>query len=114
MSLNWAMLDSSRRPVPLPEEAVSLSIPRVDIALNLKSAIARGTAHALRQIGTVYITNQRVGTGFISVFQANIALNSSYLFPKSPTPLLIHYPSHHLPSPRSPLCNRGSPLITSR
>jgi len=58
--LNWVMLDDSRRPVPLPEEALSLSIPGADVTLNLHSAIAGGTTHILRQLGTMYITNQRL------------------------------------------------------
>ena len=114
MSLNWVMLDDSRRPVPLPEEALSLSIPSADVTLNLHSAIAGGTTHTLRQLGTIYITNQRVGVGLMSVSQANITLKSSYLLREKPKLLLIHCPFHRSPSLPPPLCNRGSPPIISR
>ncbi|KAF8324552.1 uncharacterized protein EI90DRAFT_2895810, partial [Cantharellus anzutake] len=56
----WVMVDASRGPVPLPNESFYTFIPSADVTVKLRPEVSGGTAHTLRQTGTIHISNQRL------------------------------------------------------
>ena len=73
MSLNWAMLNPNRSPVPLRNEMTITTIDSgVDLTLSIpdvppsssSSAGGFGGARRLKKMGEIYLTDQRVCSPF--------------------------------------------------
>ncbi|KAI0337902.1 hypothetical protein BDW22DRAFT_1363472 [Trametopsis cervina] len=68
MALNWAMLDASRSPVPLPHELIIRIVPAADLSLSIPNAPPTATSTAggsggekkLSSSGRIWLTDQRL------------------------------------------------------
>ena len=78
MALNWTMLDSSRNPVPLPDEMTILSIDSgAELTLTIPDALPQqgaaaggsGGAKKLKETGRIQLTDQRVSLIQVTSYQ---------------------------------------------
>ena len=81
MSLNWAMLNSDRSPVPLKNEMTVTTVDSgVDLVLtipnvppsNSSSAGGSGGVRRLKAMGKIWLTDQRVCSPFPLAMGCNI------------------------------------------
>ena len=116
MSLNWAMLNPNRVPVPLRNEMTVTTIDTgVDLALIIPDippsgslpAGGSGGAKRLKEMGKIYLTDQRVCTfplamSVYPLIRLTLGVyrsldTSSYLY-RAPMNISIQYPFHYTPS----------------
>lgn len=125
MALNWVMLESDGRPVPLPGEAF------LNVFFNTAVTVVVGASTPLRGLGVMYASQQRVclpwlirmsPTPLRLISEISISSLSSLTTQTRPPP--TECPKYHLCSSHYPFhictyCNPnsnspGSALITSR
>ena len=115
MSLNWAMLNPNRSPVPLRNEMTVTTIDSgVDLALTIpdvppsNSSFGGGSggARRLKGMGKIWLTDQRVCSPFFGNDCISMLIpltlcvylshgTSSYLY-RTPMQISIHYPFHYI------------------
>jgi hypothetical protein len=85
MSLNWAMLNPNRSPVPLRNEMTVTTIDSgVDIALTIPDVPPSSSSNGggfggvrrLNEVGKIYLTDQRVCTPFSDLYNHADTLNA--------------------------------------
>jgi hypothetical protein len=110
-SIDWLMLDSSRRPIPLPQERILLTAEGTEATVTIpdqppqnNSVSGSGGSRKLKEAGTTYITNQRVSEIPCNLCSCNLTTTASLCAHSYSSSALLQrsstsHPDHSILSP---------------